>query len=57
MNYYLEKAIEYSSPVNNCCAFVKECISTNECQCCADMADCEEYKVFKTIKEALGGEK
>lgn len=53
-DYCLEKVIEYSSPVNNCCAFVKQCIYTGECHFGDEfIPQCTEREVFQIIKEAL----
>ena len=55
-DYFLQKALEYSSVLNNCCAYVKECVYSGECHFGTEYAsdsDCEERVVFQTIKEAL----
>lgn len=53
-DYCLQKALEYSSTMNNCCCFVKECVYTGECHFGSEYVDdCEEREVFQTIKEAL----
>lgn len=53
-DYYLQKLIEYSSTINNCCAFAKECIYSGECHFGREFApECEEREVFQTVKKAL----
>lgn len=53
-DYCLQKALEYSSVLNNCCAFVKECVYSGECHFGSEyVSECEEREVFRTIKEAL----
>lgn len=53
-DYCLQKALEYSSTLNNCCAFVKECVYSGVCRFGSEFApECEEREVFQTIKEAL----
>ena len=53
-DYCLKKALEYSSIMNNCCCFVKECVYSGECHFGSEYVDdCEEREVFQTIKEAL----
>jgi hypothetical protein len=49
----LNKALEYTGITNNCCAKVDRCIFTNHCYCFGEISECEEYKVFKRIKNAL----
>ena len=53
-DYCLQKALEYSSVLNNCCIYVKECVYSGVCHF-GDFygSDCEEREVFRTIKEAL----
>ena len=49
----LDKALEYTSTMNNCCCHVNTCVFTGECKFDEDVSDCEEYTVFKRIKSAL----
>jgi hypothetical protein len=57
MNKYekaLYGAIERSSIMNNCCAFVKECIKNNKCHYANfDKNECEDYEVFHNLKELV----
>lgn len=52
-DYYMRKIIEYSSTINNCCAFVGECIRTGKCAIDEDVVGCSNRDVFKKVKEAL----
>ena len=56
-DYCLQKVLEYSLTLNNCCAFVKECVYSGVCHFGREFApECEEREVFQTIKEALDGD-
>lgn len=52
----LEKALEYTRFVNNCCNKVDRCIFTNHCYCFDEISECEEHEVFMRIKNALEAE-
>lgn len=52
-DYYMSKIIEYTSTINNCCAFVGKCTSTGKCVIDEDIKECQDHIVLKKVKEAL----
>lgn len=49
----MQKIFEYSSTINNCCAFVKECVYTGKCLVDEGIVGCSQRNDFKKVKEAL----
>lgn len=52
--YCMKKLFEYSSNLNNCCAFVQECAYTGKCHFGDNLiAGCTEHFVFRNVLKIL----
>lgn len=49
----MKRMFEYSTSLNNCCAYVKDCVYTGKCLVDEDIVGCSQRNDFKKVKEAL----
>ena len=49
----MKRVFEYSTSLNNCCAYVKDCVYTGKCLVDEDIVGCSQRNDFKKVKEAL----
>ena len=49
----LKGAVERSNTMNNCCAFVGECLKSDECKYNDAKLMCDDYILFKTLQDLI----